>query len=252
MLYHPPSFPDRERNLVKIFLSLDIPGTVLVLGAVICYLKALQDGGLAKPWSSSQEIGLLVGAGVIVIVFVINEYFQKDNAIIPLRILCSRTIGFSSIANFGIGASYFTVSIVLPIYFQLRGSSSIRSGVQMLALVCGVIFSVSLAGGSAPKIGYVQPVLYLGATIGIIASGLFQLFNEDSRQALWVGLTFMYGIGLGAAFQMPFVSLHRYNLTPPGNLPLPISPCVLAKMFGNDSVGHQPDLGLRHGHDDRH
>lgn len=206
LLYHPPSIRHRERNITKILLSLDVPGTVLTLGAVICYLKALQDGGLTNSWKSSQEIGLLAAAGASTIAFIVNEWLQKDNAIIPLRILCTRTIGFASIANFGLGASYFTTSILLPIYFQLGGSSSIRSGVQMLPLVCGCIFSISIAGGCAPKIGYVQPILYFGTVVSIIASGLCQLFTDAPHQALWVGLTFMYGIGIGAAFQMPFVS----------------------------------------------
>lgn len=73
------------------------------------------------------------------------------NAIIPLRILFSRTIGFASIANFGIGAAYFSAAIFLPTYFQLTGSSAIRSGVQLLPLVCGVILSVTVSVAASEK-----------------------------------------------------------------------------------------------------
>ena len=52
--------------------KLDLVGTGLVLGAIVMYLLALQDGGLITPWSSSKEIGLLVGAIVTTIVFWIN------------------------------------------------------------------------------------------------------------------------------------------------------------------------------------
>lgn len=169
---------------------------------MICILLAMQDGGLSHAWSSGRSIGLLVAFGVLVILFVINEWFMKDNAIIPLRILCTRTIGFAAISNFGIGASYFSVAIFLPIYFQLLGSSSIRSGVQMLPLVCGVIFSVTISGGTAPVIGYVQPFLFGGTILATIGSGLFQLFDAQTSQPYWIGVTFLYGIGMGAAFQM--------------------------------------------------
>ena len=169
---------------------------------MICILLALQDGGLTDDWSASRSIGLLVGFGVIIIAFIANEWFMKDNAIIPLRILTSRTIGFASISNFGIGASYFSVAIFLPIYFQLLGASSIRSGVCMLPLVCGVIFSVSISGGAAPAVGYVQPFLFGGTILAIVGTGLFQLFDAGTNQPYWVGVTFLTGLGFGAAFQM--------------------------------------------------
>ncbi len=44
---------------------MDPVGTVLVMGAVISYLLALQYGGQTMPWRSSVVIGLLVGCGVI-------------------------------------------------------------------------------------------------------------------------------------------------------------------------------------------
>lgn len=211
LFFHPPKREQNHGGLAKILISLDIPGTALALGAMICILLALQDGGLAHAWSESRTIGLLVGFGVLCIAFLINEYFQKDNAIIPLRILGSRTIGFAAMSNFGIGASYFSVAIFLPIYFQLLGSSSIRSGVQMLPLVCGVIFSVTLSGGLAPAIGYVQPFLFAGTVLATIGAGLFQLFDAQTSQAYWVGVTFLYGIGMGAAFQMPFVISQTFS-----------------------------------------
>ena len=202
LFFHPPKRERKHEGIVQILIGLDLLGTALALAAMICILLALQDGGLTVAWSASRSIGLLVGFGVLIIAFIANEWFMKDNAIIPLRILGSRTVGFAALSNFGIGASYFSVAIFLPIYFQLLGSSSIRSGVQMLPLVCGVIFSVTLSGGLAPAIGYVQPFLYGGTVLAIIGSGLFQLFDAQTSQPYWIGVTFLFGIGMGACFQM--------------------------------------------------
>lgn len=108
LFFHPPPRKTKgDKTLIQLLWSLDISGAVLTLAAMICLLLALQDGGISKDWNTSHEIGLIVGAGVIAIAFVINEYFMKDDAMIPLRILATRTIGFCAIANFGIGASYF-------------------------------------------------------------------------------------------------------------------------------------------------
>lgn len=212
---------------------------------MITFLLAMQDGGIHREWGSSYEIGLLVGTVVIVLVFIVNEWWMKDDAMIPLRIIGSRDIATAAIANFGIGASYFSAAIFLPVYFQLNGSSSIRSGVQLLPLVsgwrvslkqaqsadccifqqvCGVIFSVtseytriyddrrvtmltfdSVSGGSMPVVGYIQPFMYVGTVFAVVGSGLFQLFKESTGQALWVGITFLYGLGIGTCFQAPFI-----------------------------------------------
>ena len=53
--------------------------------------------------------------------------------------------------------------------------------------------------------GYVQPFLYIGGALGVVGAGLFQLLNEHTKQSLWVGITFLFGIGTGCAFQMPFI-----------------------------------------------
>ena len=56
-----------------------------------------------------------------------------------------------------------------------------------------------------PKVGYVQPYMYGGAIFGVVGAGLFQLFKESTGQALWVGVTFLFGLGIGVCFQAPFV-----------------------------------------------
>ena len=107
LFFHPPArFDKPHKSIWRLLFSLDISGTVLVLGAMITFLLAMQDGGLNREWGSSTVIGLLVGTVAIVIAFVINEWYMGMDAMIPSKVFLSRTILSSSIANFGIGASY--------------------------------------------------------------------------------------------------------------------------------------------------
>jgi uncharacterized membrane protein len=62
------------------------------MAAVICYILALQDAGVTKPWKSSTVIGLLVGFVLIGIAFIVNEYFQKDRALLLPRLIKDRTM----------------------------------------------------------------------------------------------------------------------------------------------------------------
>lgn len=71
---------------------MDLPGAALIMAAVICYILALQYGGVTKLWSSSVVIGLLVGFVLIVVVFGIVEYLQKNRALLLPRLLKDRTM----------------------------------------------------------------------------------------------------------------------------------------------------------------
>ena len=57
---------------------LDIPGFLLFTPAIIMLLLALEWGGVTYRWSSSVVIGLLCGAGVEWIVFLLWERMQGD------------------------------------------------------------------------------------------------------------------------------------------------------------------------------
>lgn len=71
---------------------MDLPGAIMIIGAVTCYTLAVQDGGLTHPWNSSTIIGLLVGFVLIIAAFWIVEYIQGDRALLLPRLMKDRTM----------------------------------------------------------------------------------------------------------------------------------------------------------------
>lgn len=71
---------------------MDLFGTFTIMAAVVCYLLALQWGGITKSWKNSSVIGTLVGFILLVIVFAINEWYMGDRALLQGRLLRQRTI----------------------------------------------------------------------------------------------------------------------------------------------------------------
>jgi len=48
-------------------------GTGTIMAAVVCYLLALQWGGVTVPWSDPKSYGLLIGFALLIVLFVVVE-----------------------------------------------------------------------------------------------------------------------------------------------------------------------------------
>ena len=95
----------------EIVKHLDLPGITVLLGAVVCYILALQWGGTTKPWHSADVIGTLVGFCILILIFIGIEIYSGDYAIIQGRLLKDRSIGAMCAAIFFTSAGYFGKSL---------------------------------------------------------------------------------------------------------------------------------------------
>ncbi|KAI0842127.1 efflux pump antibiotic resistance protein [Hypoxylon sp. FL0890] len=196
----------RKITLAQKLLKLDPIGALLVMALVVCYILALQYGGLARPWNDSVVIGLLVGFGLISIVFGAWEVFLGDNAMVPLRLLKQRVYLVSCIYWFLFGGGWYIILYYLPIYFQsIDGVSAIGSGIRNLPVIIAVIFSTIFSGSFVTKTGWAQPVMVVGSAIAVLGSCLIYLLDLDTKTGQWIGYQIAAGIGYGSAFQMPMV-----------------------------------------------
>ena len=73
-------------------LQMDPLGTFIIMAAIICYLLALQWGGVTKPWNDSSVIGTLVGFGLLLILFGVAEWYMGDRAVMQGALLGRREI----------------------------------------------------------------------------------------------------------------------------------------------------------------
>lgn len=77
--------------------------------SVVCLLLALQWGGTVYPWNNSRIIGLFVGFGLMVIIFIIIQIKKGDKATLPISVLKQRTVASSVLFSLFMGASFFTL-----------------------------------------------------------------------------------------------------------------------------------------------
>lgn len=71
---------------------MDLPGLVTLLSSIICFVLALQWGGIIKPWGSADVVGTLVGSVILLVLFIIVQVIQGDRALLVGRTLKMRNI----------------------------------------------------------------------------------------------------------------------------------------------------------------
>ncbi|PKS08405.1 hypothetical protein jhhlp_005349 [Lomentospora prolificans] len=203
----PPASVPVKASLMEKILQMDLVGTVMIMGAVVCFLLGLQWGGQTKPWNSSEVIGLLVGFVAITIAFAIWEWYQGERGMMNPRILGQRTIYISAIYMFFFAGSYFVLVYYLPIYFQsIDGASPINSGVRNIPLILAVTVATILSGGSISATGIYTPILVGGAVIATISCGLLYTLDIGTGSGKWIGYQILAGLGYGASFQIPMIA----------------------------------------------
>lgn len=185
-------------------LQLDPVGIVFMLSAVVCYILALQWGGLTYAWSSSTIIGLFVGFGLLLICFGIDQWWQGERAMLPPRLLKDRYVYQGMAYSFTIAGSYFLVLYFLPIYFQVIDNvTPIESGVRNLPLILAITIATVVSGIGITVTGRPLPFMAVAGVLAAVGVALLYTLKIGTPSSKWIGYQVLTGLGLGLGFQVP-------------------------------------------------
>jgi EmrB/QacA subfamily drug resistance transporter len=179
--------------------SFDVAGAITVTAGLSVFVYALVDATDAG-WGSTQTIGLLVLAALLIAAFVAIE-LRSAAPLVPFRIFRLRTLTGANVVGLLIGASLFSMFFFISLYMQqVLGYSAIKAGLSYLPLALTIILTAGVASQLVTKIGF-KPVLAAG--MAFIAAGLIW-FSQVSVGGGYVsdilGPSLLAAIGLGAAF----------------------------------------------------
>ncbi|KAI1177387.1 putative gliotoxin efflux pump [Nemania sp. FL0916] len=193
-------------TLKEKLLQMDLPGAVFISATIISFTLALQWGGVEKPWSSSDVVGLVVATPLFLILFSVDQWLQKDRALIVPAFLKNRVLLVGALFEFFIAGCFNLALFYLPIYFQAeRGVSAISSGVRLIPVILSLTITQIIIGVLITVTGIHNPFLILGPIIAAVGSGLFTLLDEQTSTSKWIGFQIVLGVGVGLCLTVPLL-----------------------------------------------
>ncbi|KAK2771840.1 hypothetical protein FQN53_004879 [Emmonsiellopsis sp. PD_33] len=211
--------------------SLDLPGFMLICPAVVMFLLGLQFGGNQHPWNSSVVIGLLAGAAVTFGLFLVWEYRQGDEAMVPFAMLKHRVIWSAAMTMFFTLSSVLVADFYIAIYFQaIRDDSPLMSGVHMLPITLGLVMFTMVSGILISVLGYYLPFPLIGGAISAVGYGLLSTLSPTTPVAHWIGYQILYGVASGLTTAAPYIAIQ--NLVAAEQIPLAMAIMIFWQNIG--------------------
>lgn len=195
---------------------IDVLGAFSMASATVCLLLGLTWGGQTYPWSSPQVIGILLAAGVLFVMFLVNERFAVE-PILPLRLARNRVFAASALLSLTTNMALLAMLVYIPLYIQgVLGQSATSSGVVTTPLTVTIMLSAIVSGLLVSKTKRYRWVMVLGGVV--LLAGAFLMTGINPSVSPFTVTRNMVVIGLGIGMILPILTTAVQNAIPRSQL----------------------------------
>jgi EmrB/QacA subfamily drug resistance transporter len=185
---------------------IDYPGAILLAAGTVPLLLGFTWAGSTYPWLSVQTISLFAGAVIVLAIFIIYEaYLEKRDRqpIIDPSMFKNRVFSVSVLITMITSMGMFGSAIFLPLFAQgVLGLSATESGLRLVPLMGGLLFSSIIAGLLVSRFGKYKWIAFFGMIVTIIGSYLLTRLDIHSTN-LELNLDMVvFGLGLGCSMSL--------------------------------------------------
>jgi EmrB/QacA subfamily drug resistance transporter len=171
----------------------DLPGAAVFLAALTSLMLGLNKGA-EWGWSSPKVLGLLVGALLLLVVFILIERSSSapmlDLSLFHIPLFSTTSI--SAILNY---ICVYSIVFLMPFYLiQGRGLNPAQAGLLLTVQPILMAITAPISGTLSDRIGSRLPGM-LG--MGVLAVGLFMLSFLGADTGLWLVVLGLAVCGLG-------------------------------------------------------
>lgn len=178
---------------------LDVPGALLVTAG----LAALVYGVVTVRETAARgtAVGALVGAALLLALFLVHQARWAPAPLMPLRIFRHRAVSGANAVVFGLGLGYLASPVLLALYLQqVLHYSPTKAGFGFLPSAFAVMLGANVAGRFTPRWG---PARTAAAGLATAAAGFLGLTGLGPHSPFLTGIALpsaVFGLGAGMAF----------------------------------------------------
>jgi DHA2 family methylenomycin A resistance protein-like MFS transporter len=176
----------------------DLPGQVLVIGALTCLIMALiQSSSLG--WTSPLILGMLIGSVVLLAAFVLVEARVRE-PMVPLQLFTNRRFSIANSAAILLGFVIIGAMFFMTQYLQsVQGDTALGAGLRLLPITVGTFVISPFAGRLTHRLGPRPPIIF-GALLASVGLLLLMGLEPNSDYATFWWELGLLGIGIGFMF----------------------------------------------------
>lgn len=238
--------------------KIDWLGSISMAATVIPFLLALIWGGSRYAWSSGTILGLFAASVVMLGVFIAMERRAED-PILPLRLFKVPSFVLANLVIILSSALLFGGVVYIPIFMQtVLGQSATNSGLLLLPLMAGIVFSSIISGQITARTGKTKFLGLFGFAVATFALYLLSRITSATTSGEITRDMIILGAGIGPS--LPLLPLIVQNLFNPADIGVvtgattffrtvggAIGTAVLGTIFNNqlaNSLRELPTFGL--------
>ena len=202
---------ERQRSQVK--PRLDIPGVLLVSGALFCLVYGFSNAATHK-WHTPSTWGFLAAGVVLLVLFAIWQT-RAPNPLLPPRIVLDRNRGGAYASMLIASSGMFGVFLFLTFYLQQTlAYSPVVTGFAILPIAGGIAVAANLSTiVLMPRLGP-KPLVATGMLVAAGAMTWFAQLGPHTAYADGVlGPLVLTGIGLGLVIA-PSINTGTFGVAP--------------------------------------
>jgi len=191
--------------------KIDWLGFVSFTVSLFMLVYALVQGN-AKGWGSTYIVSLLVGSAVLMTVFIVGEWLQKD-PMLDLHLFRRPAVVGVSLGSFTLSSSIFAMFLYLTLYLQVvLGYSPLQAGLRFLPLTMLAFIVAPIAGKLTVRI---QSRFMMSLGLFLVAVGC-ELMSHVHASSTWLVLLpgfLVCGVGIGIT--NPVLASASVSVVPP-------------------------------------
>jgi EmrB/QacA subfamily drug resistance transporter len=190
--------------------GVDWAGLVTFSGSLFLLVYALVQGN-EKGWGSTEIVGFLIAAVVLLIAFVVLESRQR-RPMLELSLFRRPAFAGANIVAFALSGSFFSMFLYLTLYLQdVLGYSPLQAGLRFLPSTLLSFAVAPIAGRLSVRV----PVrLLLGSGLVLVGVGLLALTTVDAQSGWTVLIPSFVLAGAGVGLVNPPLASTAIGVVP--------------------------------------